>query len=225
MIFVRNELTLSVLTIGCVLALGCTGVTINDGDSNGDGATCTEPGAVALTPTSGSVMSKSNCLGIQGDLWSSSDGHSSVTPVFLADTACIRGQVAQVVGKDYDTYWGVVAGLNLNQPPNGQAKAYDATAHGLSGFNLGLSGTAQPPAARMRIQLQDTQDHFYCQAGVTSAARDYQLADFHENCWTTAPGGTPPPSSLKSVALMITAEDAAPLSFNLCLALAGLHAD
>ncbi len=226
MTFIRHQLRHAALTIGSALALGCTGVTINDGDPTSDASTCpAEPGAVSLAFSNGSVASKSNCLGIAGQLWSSSDGHSTITPRFAGSTACIQGQVAQVVGKDYDTYWGVVAGLNLNQPPNSAAKAYDAATHGLSGFQLELSGTEQPASTRMRIQLQDTQDGFYCQAGVTSAARDYQLAAFHEDCWTTTPGRAPPPSSLLSVALMITAQEAAPLPFDVCFTLAGLHTD
>jgi hypothetical protein len=205
-------------TLGVVslLALGCTGLTI-DGDAPVD---CSGVEAAPIQPLGG-LHAVSSCGGIQGDAWTATDGHSTMSARTTDRGVCVDGQIAQVVGKNYTAYWGAAVGINLNQPTNQPAKAYDADRNGVEGFYFELMGTSVPPSTRLRAQLIDMNGANFCHAGV-GAGESLLLGEFKQDCFATTPGSPPNRAQLSSVAVAITAADAAPLSYSLCVGFTAL---
>ena len=94
---------------------------------------------------------------------------TSVPPSFSGKVAaggkiCVKGTAPQVIGGDYDNYWGAAVGFNLNQLPGSDiANAYT----GLTGVEFTLTdatGGALPTsqAAAMRVAIDGADAKEYC---------------------------------------------------------------
>jgi hypothetical protein len=169
------------------------------------------------------VDAASNGVGVQGAFFVYVD-HSNITTINFtpgkSETGyCVSGEAAQVLNMDFGNFFGAVAALNLQQQPGVDTPgAYDAAAHGVTGFGFDIVGDTGG-ALRFVVKAFNVHDG-YCVNNVpdcaTGCSVEYQLSELSQNCWT--PGGAlPPANSLAALEWQITTNEMAPVPFDYCI--------
>jgi hypothetical protein len=195
---------------------GNTGGTVNVAGSNGSGGTANPPLRTLITPSYGYVDSSTNDVGISGWWFTYSDALTTISPTdFLGtpSTICVSGAVPNYANPDL--YWGAGAAMNLNQASSAQfGSNYNASAHGVVGFQFSLTGT---PPLSTRVHLKQTgSSETYC-APAHSGLNTVLFSDVTLDCWLQIPYPVEP-SSLESCAIQIvTGEDIPAHSYSFCI--------
>lgn len=186
-------------------------------ETNGD----VDHGNVIFSGVGTSVSTSDNEFGIEGDFYVRQDSyrdgepkddeltHSEVTPVeFDAshDKPCINGQIAQVSGGQWSEVWGVLLGLQLA----GSNGSWDATEHGIEGFEFELSGSVGDARLRFEAKVKDSDETFCAmleheqgETGTFSVA----LEDIEHRCYEDGGSMSFDPSQLEAVEWLAMADD------------------
>lgn len=201
-----------------VVCGACGGNTVHAGDApldNGDGGMSPggadsvgvdrATGGVALTPADGWVDGMSNPFGIQGAMYTSTDGTTQLTEDDRDGKICIKGTAALVDVRCtpvppaldcFDSYFGAIVRLNLNQERDAttgelaEPQPYDAS--GIKAFAFTLDGPTLPGANSLRFAVEGGGES-YCNFIRTPADAkegmedNYQFAfdDLFVQCWKT----------------------------------------
>ncbi len=205
---------------------GAGGGTGTGGAGTGGGMTFLPP-TEELRPLDGWVHIEENTVGVQGAIYTFSDPLSSISPATFESSGrsfCVSGQATQVPCTtpddcDYSTYWGVGAGMNLNEPPGGVPGPYNATAAGVTGISFDITGATVPLSMRFKaVVAGDSTD--YC-TGPTLEPRAgtnfVLLSDLSANCYEVPAGGPPNASQLEAIQWQVFTNSQSAVPFDFCI--------
>jgi hypothetical protein len=163
---------------------------------------------------------------------------SVTTPVpgtpFLPDTngrICTAGTAAQVVtGSDgtpaWSAIWGNMIGVYLAKAdPSAPTGAYDAPAHGITGFAFDIEGTLPLGHLRVLVGTMENDSNSAYWGGAAMGASPYQGPGHYEIRWPDVGGpmylgpGAPPfdPTMIDMVAFHIMARTDGPAPYDFCI--------
>jgi len=125
--------------------------------------------SATLVFNAGFVAADKNTFGVQGSIYTFSDGAgSTISPDCTPGTGtcygaltgtgpiCTQGDGAVVptnTGTDYGIYWGAALGMDLNNPDTVAAE-FPATQKGILGFKFDLTTAAVPSGVKVRFTYQ-----------------------------------------------------------------------
>jgi hypothetical protein len=164
----------------------------------------------------GWISRATNCVGIQGAIFTYDDPGLSYAVITSANgRICVAGTLGQVINNDFDTTWGAVVAVQLNNPITpSTALAYDATAYGVDGFRFTIAGTL-PNEVLVQYQLEGS-GAIYCQVLSGPGLQTSNLANAHPDCWEPGNTATPDPTKLTMLEFMLRAT-AAEQAFDFCI--------
>jgi hypothetical protein len=163
------------------------------------------------------------------------------TPVpgtpFLPDPSgrgmCASGTSAQVlIGSDgapaWPAIWGNIVGLSLASPPTGAPMptvgAYDAPAHGITGFAFDIDAVPVEGHLRVMFATPGTENHAAYWNGAADDISPVPGPGHYEVRWPEIGGpfwfaGAPPfdPAKIEWIAFHVVSTDAKPVLFDFCL--------
>jgi hypothetical protein len=180
----------------------------------------------------GWVAGATNAAGIQGSFYTFADTAGTPpgdTTVALGDmtapaTVCVSGVASQVLGTPpaYGQYYGGGLALNLADP-GGMAGTMPWTRGTVSGFSFNVTGTAVPPAGRLRFKVTTFEgaavnDDGYC-TNATTGPNTFQFGALVAECWD---GGAGAPAlgaatPLVSLQWQVATDVAATTPFDFCI--------
>jgi hypothetical protein len=145
---------------------------------------------------------------------------------------CASGTSAQVLpGSDgapaWPTIWGNIIAFNLATPdadPMAAVGAYDAPAHGITGFAFDID--APPVGGHLRVMFATpgTENHTAYWSGAVSDASPISGPGHYEVRWPEVGGpfwfATPPPfdpTKIEWIAFHVVSTDVASVPFDFCL--------
>lgn len=184
------------LTTGVIPTTSTGGGSIGVGGSpscypdsaGGQGGEAGAPSEVEQCPIpycDGWAPADANCANIQGSFYLFHDQESGGSSTIYAapgtggNQICVAGYVNQVLGSQYDVYWGAGFGMSLNQPAIDQApEPYDAEAASVVGFGFYVNAL---PYGELRFTVRG--EDFYCTQVLSTGYSEYLLADLTKGCW------------------------------------------
>ena len=178
---------------------GATG----EAGSAGEPSEPSEP-RLDIVTQDGKVVAGSNSFEIDGEVRKYAADPNLLEGNFAGSKRCVKGTLLAATNSNYDRYWGGGIQFALKQSPAGGAGVvYDATAHGLAGFQIALSGSKLPPTLRLQYKHFGNVDS-YCKEIVSIAGGvfDFLVREAVRNCWV--PGGAAiPPTQLENLELHV----------------------
>ena len=208
-------------TVGTGGTIGGTGGTAGVGGAVCQAlpATCAaNREALELSPLAGYVARSSNCAGVQGAVVAFADTVGSQISVTSAnDDICVSGTAVHAVNGNFDSYWGAVVALELNNDGVGNLLPYNATSNGVGGFVLSLTGAGIPSDLRFRVAVSG-QSTAYCAPLASNTLPQFvNLVDTHPQCWLGGDVTTPDRTRLERIELQIPSQAVADVPFNFCI--------
>jgi hypothetical protein len=182
----------------------------------GEGLALTsEPGSAGVT---GWIEGDNNCVGIQGAVQVGADlAGSTITLTETDGKICVSGYAARVVGSDFDSYWGAMVTVQLNNPGTGAALPYDATTYGVDGFSFSIVGEAVPPEIRPTLIVSTSTIDQYCKRICAAGDQSMLLSQAHLDCWEGSAGATPSPTTLTTLRFSIPSVATGDTLFDFCI--------
>ncbi len=210
------------VSAGGTFATGGAAGTVAQGGSGGSAQTCAS-NPLPIDET-GWVDITSNGCGIQGPWYWFYDAVGTTVNDAVADTPpyrvgsgmCLSGST--VVDETYAAY-GATIGFDLSQPtPGGASVPYDATSHGITGFQVTISGSF---TQELRLGFAPISPNTQAAPFFSITAPGVYNVLFSQAqvpiSWTVPNAGeTVNPSSVASVQLQISGGDVA-ASFDVCI--------
>jgi len=164
----------------------------------------------------GWVDRSTNCVGIQGAVFVYFDtGGSNAYLTSTTNHICVAG-LAKHDAALGSTHWGAVVAIQLNNNGVGET-LYDATAHGVTGFDFTLSG-ASVPSGLVAEYLVDGQATPYCEVINGAGAKTSLISNSHPGCYLADAGASVPPAdSLVRLEFKILANTTTDVNFDFCI--------
>jgi len=204
-------------------AAGAGGAGAGAGGTAGAAGACTPPSnglfkipiSPGMTPNTGWIDRASNCAGIQGNIYATADSMGSVVTVTQRnDDICFEGQTEQVVGSDFETYWGVRITIELNNDGMGGVDPYRAGTYGVDGFYWAVTGSLwRDTRPTLRVEGRATE---YCvqRCGQGSSML---INEAHPVCSQGVSTTTPDPYRLTLLEVLIPATSQGDMAFDFCM--------
>jgi hypothetical protein len=182
----------------------------------GEGLALTsEPGTAGVT---GWIEGDNNCVGIQGAVQVGADlAGSTITLTETDGKICVSGYAARVVASDFDSYWGAMVTVQLNNPGTGAALPYNATTYGVDGFSFSIVGEAVPPEIRPTLIVSTSTIDQYCKRICAAGDQSMLLSQAHLDCWEGSAGATPSPTTLTTLRFSIPSVTTDDTLFDFCI--------
>lgn len=167
---------------------GAAGTSGTAGTGGSAGTSGIDYSCWTLDLTSSTQDNANNCVGIDG--WNAAvfQAPSSLTASYQDGDVCLSGSIGT-------SGWGAVFNLTFNGDEDG---SWDATTAGVTGFELGATGSALPPSLQV-IYSVGTDD--YCRAIVPSGLISVPFTSTHPGCSTDSSSGTPDRTQLSVLRL------------------------
>ena len=172
---------------------GAGGSAVAGAPDAGSAGESDEPHLEIIT-NEGQVVAGSNDFGIDGEVRKYAADPDLVTGDFAGSKMCVKGTLIAALNNDFNRYWGGGIQFALKKSPaGGPGKVYDATAHGLAGFEVVLSGAKLPPVIRLQYKDINNLDS-YCKEVTTNGGGTFKflLSEALHNCWAPDAGAIPP---------------------------------
>jgi hypothetical protein len=137
-----------------------------------------------------------NCVGIEGAIFVVQDmasGGSTGYFTSVTDHFCVAGTAKHSAVID-STHWGVTFALQLNNVSSVE-QPYNATSHGVTGFDFTISG-ANIPAGLRAVYRVDGEATEYCKVVAGAGATTTLINDAHPQCYLADAGATTPNATL-----------------------------
>jgi len=191
-------------------------------DAGDSGPPVAGSGGATTTPRSeivsleGGIIPGSNDYGIDGVWHKFGADPDLIIADFSGNHLCIKGTVKGASNGNFDRYWG--GGLQLVLRSGGAA--YDATANGMGGIGITVSGNRLPATLRLKFKDVNSNDN-YCKdvtPDPVTPENDFTLlvSEAVHNCWLK--GGFPiPPSELQNFEIHMAPSDANDINFDFCV--------
>jgi hypothetical protein len=141
---------------------------------------------------------------------------SSITLTETNGKICVSGHAEQVVGEDFDAYWGAFVSIQLNNPGTGVANPYNSTTYGVDGFEFTLTGEDIPVEIRPTLVVNGSTTQ-YCKRICDSGVQSMLLSQAHADCWEGDTGATPSATALTFLRFAIPSIEAGDVTFDFCI--------
>jgi hypothetical protein len=180
-----------------------------------------------LTPTNGRVECATNDFGVEGDWKINSADPALITSGFTGSMVCANGTIAQVVATptsggqpDFGRYWG--GGLAFVMHNGGAgflAEAYDATANGLTGISVKLSGATIPAEMRFKFKMIGINDSYCSEVKNPTSGQAIMLhtGDAIHNCWAPDSASTLDVTMIENYEVQVVSQTSMAVPFDICL--------
>ena len=212
---------------------GGTGVGTGGGSGSGGSPTvdlCTHTGArtkTDLTPTDGRVECATNDFGIEGDWKLNSSDPDLMSTTFTGSLVCGKGQIAQVVATptsngapDFGRYWGGgIAFVMHNEGKGFVAEPYNATANGLAGISVKISGATIPAEMRFKFKMIGINDSFCAEVKNPTSGQTITLhtGDAVHDCWAPDNTLTLDATMIENYEVEVVSQTTMAVPFDFCL--------
>ena len=173
---------------------GAAGAATAGASDAGSAGESDEPRLEIITKD-GQVVANSNDFGIDGEVRKYAADPDLVTGDFAGTKMCVKGTLIAALGNDFNRYWGGGIQFALKKSPaGGPGTVYDATAHGVAGFEVVLSGAKLPPVIRLQYKDIHNLDSYCKEVNTTGGGTfTFLISEAFHDCWV--PGGMPIPAT------------------------------
>ena len=137
----------------------------------------------------------------------------SVTPAAV----CFKGTAVKVQSMMFAAQWGAGLALDLNSSGGEMAvkSPFDATAAGITGFEVDISGTAPATGIRINLTMDGVGDSNFVAAPIPGTTK-FKLSDAKQGSWVTAK--TPlDPTKIVAMQFQVYTNATAPTPFDFCV--------
>ncbi len=137
----------------------------------------------------------------------------SVTPAAV----CFKGTAVKVQSMMFAAQWGAGLALDLNSSGGEMAvkSPFDATAAGITGFEVDISGTAPATGIRINLTMDGVADSNFVAAPIPGTTK-FKLSDAKQGSWVTAK--TPlDPTKIVAMQFQVYTNATAATPFDFCI--------
>jgi hypothetical protein len=178
-----------------------------------------------LVSFEGHVYRITNDFGIEGDWGQVASSGNTVTTDFKGTKACVKGTALKVGTKagstelDWDSYWGAVMTLSLNNNgPGTSTLPYNAPENGFAGIEVTLTGNVIPDTLLLKFKAYGLNDNFCIKLSKPkSGSRQRLLTSEARAACEVTPGAAIDPSKLENFELHIVPSPEKDVPYDLCV--------
>ncbi len=180
-----------------------------------------------LTPTNGRVECATNDFGVEGDWKINSADPALITSGFTGSMVCANGTIAQVGATptsggqpDFGRYWGGGIALVMHNEGAGfLADPYNATANGLTGISVKMSGATIPAEMRFKFKMIGINDSYCSEVKTPTSGQTIVLhtGDAVHNCWAPDSASTLDVTMIENYEVQVVSQTTMAVPFDFCL--------